>query len=192
VKNAPRSAKKAPGPLVVAIAIGWAAALLLQGCAGSRDASVAEHAVDDRLPAAELAAELAAIDGTRVTRTGNGIEVTLDTDTLFGTDSAMLLLESERTIEEVAGVLARYPATRIVVTAHSDSIGPIDYQTRMTERQALSIAEILVDLGVPPSRIETGGFGNLEPAASNATPEGRRANRRVTIAVLPETPAEKP
>lgn len=102
----------------------------------------------------------------------------------------MLLLESERTIEELAGVLGRYPAARIVVTAHTDSISPGDYKTKMTERQALSIGQILIDMGVPPSRIETGGFGDLEPAAPNDTPEGRRANRRVTIAILPEEEAE--
>jgi outer membrane protein OmpA-like peptidoglycan-associated protein len=192
VKNARRSTKKAPRPIVAAIAAGWVAALLFHGCAGSHDAAVVERAVDDAFPSADLAADLSAIDGARVARTGNGIRVTLSSDTLFGTDSAMLLIESERTVEEIAGVIARYPAARIVVTAHADSVGRGDYRMKMTERQALSIGELLVDMGVPPSRIETRGFGDVEPVAPNATPEGRGANRRVTIAILPEPAAEKP
>jgi outer membrane protein OmpA-like peptidoglycan-associated protein len=185
MKPAFRSRANPARPLLRAIAIGWAAVLSFHGCAPARDAGIAGRAGDSRSISEGFARELAAIDGATATRTADGVRVTLDADTLFGTDSAMLRLESERTIERLAGVLLRYPANSIVVAAHTDSIGRGNYKTMLTERQALSIGELLVDMGVPPSRVETRGLGDLQPAASNATPEGRRANRRVTIDILP-------
>jgi outer membrane protein OmpA-like peptidoglycan-associated protein len=191
MKPAFRTRENPARPLLRAIAIGWVAVLSFHGCAPARNAGVAGGAGDSRPVSEGLAAELAAIDGATAARTGDGIRVTLDSDTLFGTDSAMLRLELERTIEKLAGVLLRYPANSIVVAAHTDSVGRGDYKTKLTERQALSIGELLVDMGVPPSRVETRGMGDVHPAASNATPEGRRANRRVTIDILPGAAAEK-
>jgi outer membrane protein OmpA-like peptidoglycan-associated protein len=161
----------------------------LSGCGITRHAPAggrggAHVSMDD------LSRELSAIEGTRVERTGGGIEVTLDSETLFGEDSAMLEPASQRTIEEIADVLARYPGTRIAVSAYTDSIGPREYKRKMTERQALAIGEYFVDVGIPPSRIETRGYGALHTVASNTTSEGRRANRRVEIAIVPETGAK--
>ena len=191
MKHDTRSIPHAATPLLCAIVIGWFAAASLTGCAGSRGGAVLEQGGGESFSAEEIGGKLAAIGGATVARRGDGVEVTFDSEALFGSDSAMLLLESERTVEELAGVLVRYPAARIAVSAHTDSIGPDDYKTTMTERQAFSIGEILIDMGVPPSRIETRGFGDLHPAAPNATPEGRRANRRVTIDIIPETAAGK-
>jgi outer membrane protein OmpA-like peptidoglycan-associated protein len=189
MKPAFRSRTNPARPFLCAIAIGWVAVLSFHACA--RDAPAAGRAGDIRPVSEGLEGELAAIDGATAARTGDGIQVTLDSDTLFGADSAMLRLESERTIEKLAGVLLRYPANSIVVAAHTDSIGRGEYKTKLTERQALSIGEFLVDMGVPPSRVETRGLADLHPAASNFTPEGRRANRRVTIDILPEAAADK-
>jgi outer membrane protein OmpA-like peptidoglycan-associated protein len=173
------------------IALVCAAALLLPACAASRHAGLPRSGREARSGSDALARALAAIDGAAVARPGDVIRVTLDSDTLFGSDSAMLRLEAERTIEEIARALLRYPASAILVAAHTDSIGRGEYKTRMTGRQALSIGEFLVDTGVPPSRIEIRGMGDLEPVAPNSAPEGRRANRRITIDILPETASEK-
>ena len=42
----------------------------------------------------------------------------------------------------------------------------------------------LVSSGIEQTRVETRGFGETNPAADNATPEGRHQNRRTEVEVL--------
>jgi chemotaxis protein MotB len=51
--------------------------------------------------------------------------------------------------------------------------------------RATAVAMMLIDeSGVDPGRISIAGYGQYHPTASNDTPEGRRANRRVDIVVV--------
>ena len=50
---------------------------------------------------------------------------------------------------------------------------------------ANSVAQYLISQGVSSNRIVANGFGSSNPIASNATPEGRQANRRVEVRILP-------
>lgn len=153
------------------------------GCAGFNRSGDPAFGGDNRDFMNEQAEVLAKIEGARVERLDDGIKVTWDSRMLFDFDSAMLKLESEEKIERLSDVLVRYPGTDIVVSAHTDSIGADDYNLKMSERQALSLGEYLVEAGVAPSRVETRGYGERHPIASNATDEGRRVNRRVEIEI---------
>ncbi|MEO1549700.1 MAG: OmpA family protein, partial [Pseudomonadota bacterium] len=55
----------------------------------------------------------------------------------------------------------------------------------LSERRASSVANILLSGGVPSFRIVAFGMGESQPIATNATPEGRQANRRVEIVITP-------
>lgn len=155
----------------------------LIGCSGLNRSGDPGIGGDNRDFMNEQAEALARIDGTRVERIEDGIRVTWDSRMLFDFDSAMLKLESEDKIDRLSDVLVRYPGTDIVVSAHTDTIGADDYNLKMSERQALSLGEYLVEAGVAPSCVETRGYGELHPVASNATEEGRRVNRRVEIEI---------
>lgn len=48
------------------------------------------------------------------------------------------------------------------------------------------MADFLVAEGVDPGRLYARGLGETEPRASNATPSGRAANRRVELLINPE------
>ena len=52
--------------------------------------------------------------------------------------------------------------------------------------RAQSVAEILEELGIDPSRMVVDGFGTAEPASSSGTVDGRRVNRRTDIWILTE------
>jgi outer membrane protein OmpA-like peptidoglycan-associated protein len=52
-------------------------------------------------------------------------------------------------------------------------------------RRANAVADMLMQGGVPGSRIRAIGRGEDQPVASNLTPEGRAQNRRVEIVILP-------
>src|SRR5256714_237537 len=128
--------------------------------------------------------ELRQIQGVDVTRTApDELKVTVKNDVLFDYNSAGLRSASRESLREMAGVFAKYPDTTISVEGHTDSIGSAAYNKTLSRRRAGSVSNYLQDLGVRSSRIETIGYGESEPRATNSTAAGRQLNRRVEIHV---------
>ena len=113
------------------------------------------------------------------------LKVTLDSSVSFDFDSAAIKPAFEPTLNKVADVLARYDRTEIVVVGHTDSIGSESYNQRLSEDRAVSVASYLTARGVAGRRMQTRGQGEMSPRASNDTPQGQAANRRVELYVVP-------
>lgn len=174
---------------VASALIGVVAVVSLTGCGIARrllgrsgGGSEAAGAASPREMDAQ-AGELATIEGAAIERVGSEIKITWDTAVLFDFDSAMLATDSQDVIKRMADVFVRHPNTHIVIAAHTDSVGPDDYNQKLSARRASSLRDYLVDLGVAPSRLRAEGRGELFPVAGNDTEEGRRLNRRVEISV---------
>ncbi len=69
----------------------------------------------------------------------------------------------------------------VTVEGHTDSIGTVAYNQKLSEKRAKSVYDFLAERGVPPSHVKTVGYGELKPAADNRTKEGRAQNRRVEL-----------
>ncbi|HQN70871.1 MAG TPA: OmpA family protein, partial [Smithella sp.] len=61
-----------------------------------------------------------------------------------------------------------------------------------SQRRANTVKTLLVQRGVAASRIETIGYGETMPVATNNTEVGRQMNRRVEIKIAPQTQAQTP
>jgi len=126
--------------------------------------------------------ELRQIEGVEVSRPSEGeIEVRLTNDILFDYDSAALRSASRTTLNELADNFAQYPDNQITVEGHTDSTGSDAYNQRLSERRASSVADYLIESGVPSRDVIVYGYGESDPKASNDTAEGRQLNRRVEI-----------
>ncbi|HET7437487.1 MAG TPA: OmpA family protein [Thermoanaerobaculia bacterium] len=126
--------------------------------------------------------ELRQIPGVEVSRPSEGeISVRLTSDILFDVNSSDLRSESRTTLRELAQNFAQYPQNLIDVEGHTDSTGAEDYNQRLSERRAGSVADYLIDQGVPSRSITVYGYGEMRPKSSNDSPEGRQLNRRVEI-----------
>ena len=90
-------------------------------------------------------------------------------------------------LNSVAIVLKEYEKTTVDVIGHTDSVGSEDYNQRLSEARARSVAEYLSSQGTMPARLLIAGMGEAQPIASNATPEGRAQNRRVNLQISPLT-----
>jgi outer membrane protein OmpA-like peptidoglycan-associated protein len=77
----------------------------------------------------------------------------------------------------------RYGKTTLTIVGHTDNVGTNDYNQRLSERRALSVAQYLESRRVNGMRLATAGKGETVPVASNASESGRQANRRVEIYV---------
>ena len=105
----------------------------------------------------------------------------------FAVNSAELQSGSFGPLNEIAGVLQEYPSTSIDVVGHASSDGPDDYNMRLSEQRANTVANYLVSQGVRTVRISAYGRGETQPIASNDTEAGRAANRRVEVLLTPVT-----
>jgi outer membrane protein OmpA-like peptidoglycan-associated protein len=133
--------------------------------------------------AAELRSSLSS--NISVTNTGEYLIVNMPQDLLFAVDSATLRPDLRRDLNTVAASLLKYPNSRIEVIGHTDNTGAAAYNQDLSQRRAVSVAQVLRDSGVPAGRIASYGRGEDQPIASNLTPEGRAQNRRVEIIIRP-------
>ena len=125
--------------------------------------------------------------GVTVTRKGDDIILNMPGNVTFRTDSADLNAQFYKVLDGVALVAKKYDKTIIEVAGHTDSTGTADYNRQLSQRRASSVSGYLVSRGVAQARIMTAGGGEDHPIASNATEQGRAANRRVEVTLAPLT-----
>jgi type VI secretion system protein ImpK len=90
------------------------------------------------------------------------------------------------TIASIGKEIAKTPG-KVIVAGHTDN-QPFSRSRRgsnlaLSDARAQEVAQILVAAGVPAERIDSTGKGTADPAADNATTQGRMRNRRVEITV---------
>ena len=125
--------------------------------------------------------------GVTVTRKGDDIILNMPGNITFRTDSADLNSQFYKVLDGVAQVAKKYDKTIIEVAGHTDSTGTAEYNRQLSQRRASSVADYLSTRGVAQVRIMTAAGGEDHPIASNATEQGRAANRRVEVTLSPLT-----
>lgn len=105
----------------------------------------------------------------------------------FASDSATISGNFYPVLDSVAKVLREFNKTTIDVAGHTDSTGSRDYNLRLSEERAVSVADYLRDRGVAPARFYVTGYGPDYPVADNQTAAGKRQNRRVELTLHPLT-----
>jgi OOP family OmpA-OmpF porin len=116
-------------------------------------------------------------------------EITLGAETLFDFDKSNLKPAGQAKLDELVGDLRQVDISSIAVKGYTDSIGTEAYNQRLSERRADTVRSYLVEKGVNSSVVTAQGFGEADPVAPNALPNGkdnpagRAQNRRVEITV---------
>jgi outer membrane protein OmpA-like peptidoglycan-associated protein len=123
--------------------------------------------------------------GVSIQRDGNKINLIMPGNITFATSSSNINTNFTRVLNSVALVLEEYNKTLIVVSGHTDSIGSVQYNQRLSEDRAGSVANYLRGQKIISDRLEIVGFGEGQPVANNQTAQGRELNRRVEITLLP-------
>lgn len=115
----------------------------------------------------------------------NVVRITMTNQTAFDTNSTSIKPGFYSTMDKVADVVIRYGKTTLTIVGHTDNKGGVEYNQKLSEHRALSVAQYLESKDVNPVRLATLGKGEGEPIASNDTETGRQANRRVEIYLEP-------
>ncbi len=101
---------------------------------------------------------------------------------LFDTGKADIKPESEAALAEVAKLLAAQADLKVRIVGHTDNVGKLDDNLKLSQARAESVVAWLTSKGkVVAARLTAHGVASLAPVASNRAEEGRKQNRRVEI-----------
>jgi outer membrane protein OmpA-like peptidoglycan-associated protein len=128
--------------------------------------------------------------GVEVIRNGDQLTLRMPSGITFATNESAVQPQFQPVLNDVASVLAEYPKTYVDVMGHTDADGTEVYNQALSERRAQSVAGYLSGRGVQSARLAAKGYGEMQPIASNETPDGKQANRRVEIKLVPVTEAD--
>jgi outer membrane protein OmpA-like peptidoglycan-associated protein len=99
----------------------------------------------------------------------------------FDTGKADLKPESQQAIGEVAKLLKADPALKVFVVGHTDNVGAVDANMKLSQDRAQAVVQALVRGGISAARLRAFGSGPYAPVASNDAEAGRAKNRRVEL-----------
>lgn len=102
----------------------------------------------------------------------------------FRFNSTQLDPESNATLDKLVDMMKAAPTMKIRVSGHSDNIGSVDANKRLSLQRANSVKAYLVSKGVAAANVSTVGVGPDKPIDTNDTAEGRARNRRVEFEVI--------
>ena len=119
-----------------------------------------------------------------IINTGSQLIVSLPESITFATNSAVVKSSLVSDLNTLARSMNSYPNTTIEVVGHTDNTGTSAYNQALSEQRARAVRGVLINT-VNPNRVVAYGVGETRPVASNASAEGRQANRRVEIFITP-------
>ncbi|NWF75912.1 MAG: OmpA family protein [Nitrospirae bacterium] len=100
----------------------------------------------------------------------------------FDFDKADIKPESEPAIKEIAKLLQQNKGLKLYVVGHTDNVGIIDYNMKLSKARADAVMkELVTRYKISADRLKAYGVGSLAPVASNETEDGRAKNRRVEL-----------
>jgi OmpA-OmpF porin, OOP family len=100
----------------------------------------------------------------------------------FDTGKSEVKPESEKALGEIAKLLKGDAGLKVYVVGHTDSVGNVDYNMKLSQDRANAVAQALTGkYGIAAARLKAYGVGPLSPVASNDTEEGKAKNRRVEL-----------
>ncbi len=104
----------------------------------------------------------------------------------FQSGKAVLERGSEKVLQGVAAILRDHPEiARVSIEGHTDDVGRPAANLALSKARAAAVRQWLVSKArVAPRRLTWEGFGQERPLTTNATPEGRQANRRVEFHIV--------
>lgn len=121
-----------------------------------------------------------------VRRKHDAVEVEIRADILFPSGQSRLTPKAELVIEQLGKALAAFP-NAINVEGHTDdrpiSTAAFPSNWELSAARAASVVHLLTQQQIDPIRLKVIGYGDQQPVATNATVEGRNANRRVLLVV---------
>ncbi len=123
--------------------------------------------------------------------TDRGIVIPLAAEVLFETGKAEVKPDAFATLDEAAAIVRKYIGRRVLIEGHTDNVPIHDEKfasnRELSQARAEAVRTYFVNVRkLDGSRLAAKGWGDGKPIGDNATPDGRRKNRRVEIVIEKE------
>jgi outer membrane protein OmpA-like peptidoglycan-associated protein len=128
---------------------------------------------------------LAALDPKReiiVSKTDDYVKIMFRDPMMFATDSDRLQSHARSKVAKVGQLLSRYPQTTVAVAGFTDDQGSYQYNQRLSEKRANTVAGMLAVNGYPMVR----GCSYDKALVPNDSSKNRALNRRVEVYLYSE------
>ena len=110
------------------------------------------------------------------------LKVTFDSGILFATGKSTLNQSSKAALTKFSKILVANPTMDITVLGHTDNVGSLDTNQKLSQGRAQAVADFLKSQNVGEAQIkDIIGKNFSQPVADNATAAGKAANRRVEV-----------
>lgn len=153
----------------------WTPATAAMDCDGAIKPAPKAAPAPAAAPAPKAAAAAPVVSSTKVT---------LLADALFDFDKSVIKPEGAAKLNDLASKLKAVTVEVIIVIGHTDNIGSLAYNKKLSLKRAEAVKAYLVKNGVEASRVYTEGKAFSEPVADNKTAAGRALNRRAIVEVV--------
>ena len=146
-------------------------------------------------PRAAIADPAPPTESPTVEVTASRVEVdhlgAISTDLLFETGDAQIKPAARPLLDAIARALGKDATTTIRIGCYTDDTAPDNdrtgqYNQRLSQQRAEAVMAYLGKHGVAARRMTATGYGRDKPLGDNGSDEGKRANRRIELAIAGE------
>jgi len=103
----------------------------------------------------------------------------------FDFNKSDLKKEEAAKMEKFIQQVKENPYVRIEVNGHTDDVGSVEYNEKLSERRAISVEDYLLSRGVPRDQLAiVKGLGKSHPLVNADTEDARAKNRRVEVRIV--------
>jgi len=164
-------------------------AALLSGCVSQRTYD-RDMGVERQLNQ-QLVTEVSA-DRVKITQLKDRLRVTLEDELLFPEGGFEIHSDGKKVLDKIVPALQGATGHRIEAEGNTDNV-PIGAHLQhrfptnweLSTARAAEVVRYLQAKGIDPSRLTAAGHGEYQPVGPNTTPQGRQANRRTDIDLVP-------
>lgn len=138
-----------------------------------------------QLPADERQDAEALLNKLKAEKSSRGLSMTVPGELLFAVNSETIEPAAFDALASVAKLVDIYDESPVLIVGHTDAVGDAGYNQQLSERRAALVKQYFVEnFEIDASRLQIEGKGEQDPITSNATADGRNANRRVEVVIL--------
>ncbi|WP_104490161.1 OmpA family protein [Acinetobacter indicus] len=104
---------------------------------------------------------------------------------LFGFDQAEIQAHNQQALQQLSSKLLKYKLDKVKIIGHSDNVGDLAYNLKLSGERAENVAQIFMQQGFRPNHLQVIPRGAEQPLVPNTSPENRAMNRRVNVVIVP-------
>ncbi len=109
----------------------------------------------------------------------------LSADTLFDFDKAIIKTEGMKKLDDLVAALKGSQYDAVAAIGHTDRLGAVDYNQKLSERRAEAVKKYLADKGLDAGKISASGKGKSQPVTKAADCKGK-AGRALHACLQPD------